>query len=74
MRYRQLTWVGLLAALGVRASDTAARAVSVEAWGGNSAGQLGDGTTTQRYAPVSVSGLGTTAVRRYTVTDLGTVL
>ncbi|MDD3179012.1 MAG: fibronectin type III domain-containing protein [Opitutaceae bacterium] len=30
---------------------------TVWAWGGNSCGQLGDGTTTQRLSPVQVSGL-----------------
>lgn len=34
-----------------------ARAPSVSAWGGNSFGQLGDGTTTNRLTPVQVSGL-----------------
>ncbi|KRE30874.1 RCC1 domain-containing protein [Paenibacillus sp. Soil522] len=31
---------------------------TVWAWGNNSAGQLGDGTTTDRYAPVKVQGFG----------------
>jgi len=31
---------------------------TVLAWGGNSAGQLGDGSTSQRLSPVQVSGLG----------------
>ena len=30
---------------------------SVRAWGRNGAGQLGDGTTTSRLAPVTVGGL-----------------
>jgi alpha-tubulin suppressor-like RCC1 family protein len=30
---------------------------TVQAWGGNSLGQLGDGTTTSRYTPAPVSGL-----------------
>jgi alpha-tubulin suppressor-like RCC1 family protein len=30
---------------------------TVEAWGFNSSGQLGDGTTTESHVPVTVSGL-----------------
>jgi probable HAF family extracellular repeat protein len=43
---------------------TSARADSAVAWGSNSLGELGDGTFTQRRAPVPVSGLasGVTAV------------
>jgi len=32
---------------------------SVSCWGGNSVGQLGDGTTTHRYTPTQISSLGT---------------
>ncbi|KAJ1465945.1 regulator of chromosome condensation 1/beta-lactamase-inhibitor protein II, partial [Baffinella frigidus] len=35
---------------------------SVECWGRNSNGGLGDGTTTQRLTPVAVTGLGGSAV------------
>jgi alpha-tubulin suppressor-like RCC1 family protein len=30
---------------------------TVEAWGGNSSGQLGDGTNTERHSPIPVPGL-----------------
>jgi alpha-tubulin suppressor-like RCC1 family protein len=51
-----------LAGLAVAASP--AQAALVEAWGYNLDGQIGDGTTTKRTAPVAVTGLdtGVTAV------------
>ena len=48
--------------LAVAAGDSHSLALksdgSVIAWGENGSGRLGDGTTTNRYAPVAVSGLG----------------
>jgi hypothetical protein len=34
---------------------------SESAWGGNRAGQLGDGTTTRRTSPVTVAGIAAVA-------------
>jgi alpha-tubulin suppressor-like RCC1 family protein len=51
-------------AVGLTAASPAPAAVIAEAWGGNGDGQVGDGTTTTRTAPVAVTGLssGVTAV------------
>jgi Putative Ig domain/Regulator of chromosome condensation (RCC1) repeat len=58
---------GITTAVGIGAGDDFGYAVladgSVAAWGDNSDGELGDGTTTNRVTPVAVSGLtGATAV------------
>ena len=55
--------VGLLTGVSaIAASSASAYALrddgSVLAWGQNAAGQIGDGTTTQRTTPVQVAGLG----------------
>ena len=43
--------------LGQDASCAVINASSVWCWGNNNYGQLGDGTTTNRYTPVKVKGL-----------------
>ena len=64
---------GLSNVIQIAAGDTSAMAVRVQArrgsvvktvwtWGANSAGQLGDGTTTNSAAPVQVSGINVPAV------------
>ncbi len=49
--------------IAIAAGDTHTVALKTDgtvwAWGNNSNGQLGDGTTTQRTKPVEVSGLST---------------
>src|SRR6266496_2081166 len=54
-RRPELFLIVFTALLGVPA--TFARADSVVAWGYNAFGQVGDGTTTNRTAPVAISGL-----------------
>jgi alpha-tubulin suppressor-like RCC1 family protein len=63
---RRLTPVGVaglargiaaIAAGGEAHGCALTRGGSVECWGYNGYGQLGDGTTTDRHAPVAVSGL-----------------
>jgi alpha-tubulin suppressor-like RCC1 family protein len=50
---------GGVTALAARGTHTCAVTLSaaVECWGSNQYGELGDGTTTERHAPVKVSGL-----------------
>jgi alpha-tubulin suppressor-like RCC1 family protein len=50
-----LTGVTAIAAGG--ATTVALLSGTVLAWGDNAFGQLGDGTTTERHAPVSIAGL-----------------
>ena len=68
MRRRSLLSVSLVALLpfGAEATSIALGGLhscalltggKVKCWGINSVGQLGDGTTTQRYTPVEVSGM-----------------
>ncbi len=51
--------VGYAHACAVVGSDGGAGGGSVVCWGANESGELGDGTSTDRGAPVSVPGLGT---------------
>ncbi|WP_329580368.1 RCC1 domain-containing protein [Streptomyces sp. NBC_01361] len=46
-----------LTALALPAPLAAAQAQRVESWGDNGAGQLGDGTNTDRHTPVTLAGL-----------------
>lgn len=63
----------LVASLVQTPTATAASPV-VAAWGNNSSGQLGDGTTTNRSTPVQVSGLtGVTAIAAGSEHSLGLV-
>src|SRR5712692_4416133 len=48
----------LVAALGVLAIPASAAGQGVSAWGANTYGELGDGTTTNQPSPVGVVGLG----------------
>jgi len=66
MKWYKLCGVSLAAIVAVAIiapGRQSARADTVEAWGYNGYGQVGDGTTTERHTPVAVSGLsGVTAI------------